>query len=391
MIFTKKTYKGTIKFVLFTLFLLSFSACDNDVTVLNSVYWKDSSLISAAKGSSAIVISGAPGVSWSAEIVDGEDWCSFNSSNYSLKVITGFITDNESLRDENLLYVYCKSNTSAENRKAKISFQFHGKDAQTFTLTQTPSFSIYTETPTNKEKDNYQYVTHYTTLNNKTVRNYSICFDETKRASLWVAYPLHACYLGKTSRTDAWDFDPIVSVFNQANCVSRSYGGPYDRGHQIASADRLANRNMNVQTFYMSNLTPQLNRLNQDMWANLEIKVRSLICSDTLFVVTGAYFDEESKLTTTDGGGNTVPLPTHYYKVLLRTVSGSSGKTIAQSSDNELKSIGFWVEHKSYGNIDPPRSICMSVADIEAITGFTFFPQVSESVKTQNNPNQWDL
>ncbi|MPN34144.1 hypothetical protein SDC9_181637 [bioreactor metagenome] len=86
-----------------------------------------------------------------------------------------------------------------------------------------------------------------------------------------------------------------------------------------------------------------------------------------------------------------MPLPTHYFKVLLRTVSGSTGKAIAECSDKELKTIGFWVEHKSYGNIDPPRTICTSVADIEAKTGFEFFPQVSDIVKQQNNPAQWGL
>jgi len=258
-------------------------------------------------------------------------------------------------------------------------------------LTQTPSFSIYTETPLLKQNDDYQYVTHYTSLNNKSVRNYSLCFDTSKKAALWVAYPIHASYFGSFDRTNEWAFDPIIGNYFQANCVSRSYGGPYDRGHQLPSADRLANREMNVQTFYMSNMTPQLDNLNQDMWAELEIKVRTYNCSDTLYVVTGAYFDESSTAATTDGSGNPVPLPTHYYKVLLRTISGSTGKSIAQCSANELKSIGFWVEHKSYGNINPPRSICTSVADIEAKTGIKFFPLISESVKQQNNPTQWGL
>ena len=33
----------------------------------------------------------------------------------------------------------------------------------------------------------------------------------------------------------------------------------------------------------------------------------------------------------------------------------------------------------------------MSVAEIEDKTGFTFFPQVPEEVKQQNNPSQWAL
>ena len=147
---------------------------------------------------------------------------------------------------------------------------------------------------------------------------------------------------------------------------------------------------MNAQTFYMSNMTPQLNRLNQDMWAKLETKVRANNCSDTLYVVTGAYFGAGAT-TTTDGAKNTVPVPTNYFKVLLRTKSGKTGKNIKDCSDSELISIGFWVDHKSYGNIEPPKSICTSVADIESKTGFTFFPQVSSSVKQQNNPSQWGI
>lgn len=137
-------------------------------------------------------------------------------------------------------------------------------------------------------------------------------------------------------------------------------------------------------------MTPQLNRLNQDMWANLEAKVRTYMCNDTLYVVTGCYYATTST-TTTDKSGMVCPIPTNYFKVLLRTVSGNTGKRIKDCSASELKSIGFWVEQKSYGDIEPPRSICMSVAEIEDKTGFTFFPQVPEEVKQQNNPSQWAL
>lgn len=383
MIFTQKTKYGRVEVLLFSILIVFLTACGDDVSVLNSVYWKNSSVVGASRGEVEMTISGTPGVKWSADIVEGADWCSFNSNYSDLSEITGFITD-----QENTLDMYCKSNTGAVERQAKISFRFEGEAVQVFVLTQTPSFSAYVETPSPKENAGYQYVTHFTTLNNKKVRNYSICFDKTKKAALWVAYPIHACYLGSAGRTDAWAFDPEIDPDFQADCVSRSYGGSYDRGHQLPSADRLATRDMNAQTFYMSNMTPQLNRLNQDMWANLESKVRSYNCSDTLYVVTGAYFDNSSSSTTTDGSGTRVPLPTHYFKVLLRTVKGSTGKSIAQCDESELKSIGFWVEHRSYGDT-PPVSICTSVADIEAKTGFEFFPQVSDNVKQQNNPSQW--
>lgn len=385
------------KFLLLTAFILCITACSNDDSNGGSsqpgdAYWKISSTVKSTAGSSAIIITGAPGSEWNAEITEGTSWCSFSSNNLTLSSKSGEINDGL-----NVLYVYYNANTGKEQREAKISFQFAGQETSTLDLIQLsesqqnlPSFNLWAEIPEFKENANYQYVTHYAPLNNKTVRNYSICFDKTKKAALWVAYPIHSAYDGSRARTNAWAFDPIILPSFQANCISNSYQGNYDRGHQLPSADRLATYELNAQTFYMSNMTPQLDRLNQDMWAKLETKVRSNICSDTLYVVTGAYFGP-STTSIKDGAGNAVSVPTNYFKVLLRTKSGKTGKNIKDCSDSELISIGFWVDHKSYGKIEPPQSICTSVAKIESLTGFTFFPQVSNSVKQQNNPTQWGI
>lgn len=394
----KSIYKLTLKITLFTFSLLYFSACGSDESDNGSLqsgdaYWKISSTVKSAFGSSAIIITGTPGTTWNAEITEGTTWCSFSSNDQTLSYKSGEVKDGL-----NVLYVYYNRNTGKEQRIAKITLQFADQEAKVFDLVQLsesqqnlPAFNLWAEVPGFKEDANYQYVTHYALLNNKTIRNYSICFDKTKKAALWVAYPIHAAYSGSIKRTDRWAFDPIIPQNYQADCTLGSYGGPYDRGHQLPSADRDATDEMNAQTFYMSNMTPQLNRLNQDMWAKLESKVRTNHCSDTLYVVTGAHFGTGATSTTTDDTGKVVPLPTHYFKVLLRTKSGKTGKNIKDCSADELISIGFWVEHKSYGNIEPPKSICTSVADIEKKTGFTFFPQVSNSVKQQNNPTQWGI
>lgn len=386
-----------MKAVLLTALIFCLGACDKDDSEVtrqpNEAYWKISSTVSYAEGSSAIIITGTPGTKWNAEITEGTSWCSFSSKDFvSSTAKTGTVAEGL-----NVLYVYYKVNAGKDQRQAKISFNFGGEAVQTFDLVQfaqsqqnLPYFNLWPEMPDRKDNANYQYATHYASLNNKTARNYSICFDKTKKAALWVAYPLHTAYLGSGGRTDAWAFDPIIPSNFQADCVNRSYKGNYDRGHQLPSADRLATNELNAQTFYMSNMTPQLDRLNQDMWAKLEVQVRANKCSDTLYVVTGAYFGAGAG-STADGAGNPVPVPTNYFKVLLRTKSGSTGKAIKDCSDSELISIGFWVDQKSYGNIAPPRSICTTVADIESKTGFKFFPQVSNTVKQQNTPNQWGI
>lgn len=254
--------------------------------------------------------------------------------------------------------------------------------------------TAWAELPEKKTDEDFIYVSHFASLNNRTVRNYSFCYDKTLHVAHWVAYPLHSVYRGSIDRTNDFQYDPKVDYSWQPNLAAGSYRGSYDRGHQLPSADRTATRELNLQTFYATNMTPQLNRLNQDMWANLEAKVRAQICNDTLYVVTGCYY-ANTNTTTTDRDGKVCPVPTNYFKVLLRTRTGTTGKRIADCSADELKAIGFWVDQKSYGDIQPPASICMSVAEIEKKTGFTFFPNIpesaAESVKAQNSPSQWGI
>jgi endonuclease G len=392
MIHRHKYSKYAITSLLLAFLLIGQTSCskdDNEIPSTGEAYWKVSSTVNASTGSSAIFITGAKGLEWKAEVTEGNGWCSFDNKDYTKTTTSG------SIGDFNILYVYYKANGGTSQREAKISFRFEGANEQIFTLLQLsesqenlPAFGLWAEIPAKKDNANYRYVTHYVMLNNKTIRNYSICFDKTKKASLWVAYPIHQAYLkGSGKREDTWAFDPFIPVGEQLDGVSGTFRG-YDRGHQIASADRLGTQEMNAQTFYMSNMTPQLNSLNGSYWATLESKVRTYSCSDTLYVVTGAYYNTGFK-TTMDASGNVVPVPTNYFKVLLRTRKGNTGKAIKDCTDNELETIGFWLDHKAYsGSL---RNVCTTVADIEQKTGFSFFPQVSNLVKSQNNPAQWDI
>ncbi len=237
----------------------------------------------------------------------------------------------------------------------------------------------WSEVPAYIESDNYQYVTHSAELNDGTVRNFSLCFDTENRAAIWVAFPYHEIYAGDAGRTDKWGFDPIIDELLQAS-ISSSYadcdGVSYDRGHQISSGDRLATEELNAQTFYYSNMTPQNASLNRGQWSSLEDDVRAQVCADTLYVVTGADFSTTLGVTT-DTAGNECPIPAAYFKVMLRTCSGDSGKAISECSASELQAIGYWVENIYTGVLPEP----ISVSEVEEKTGLTFFPGVSQSVK----------
>jgi len=336
--------------------------------------------------------SGSGETGYTATVTSG-DWLSLSASDFTA---AGRQRRGTVRSGENLLFLYYKANDTKQSRIATFTVAFDdGAAPYEFELTQlAPNASdnpydtpkAWPELPADRQNADYIYAAHYAKMNLKTARNYSLCFDKKLRTAHWVAYPLHAAYIGSLDRTDAWAADPKIPQQYQAALWIGSYNGPYDRGHQLPSKDRTTVAEMNRQTFYASNMTPQRSQLNQGMWAALESKVRSYVCPDTLYVVTGCYYADDA-VTTTDKAGSVCPVPTNYFKVLLRTRDGATGKRIADCKASELKAIGFWTANETGQQLD--RQLCRSVQEIERLTGFTFFPTVDASVKSQNAPEQW--
>ena len=251
----------------------------------------------------------------------------------------------------------------------------------------------WAEMPAKMDGANLEYCYHDKLPSNNKLRNYSFCFDREKHCALWVAYPLHECYTeGGGKRTNAWSYDPCcVDDAYEPNLKNAYYpqGGSsnsHSRGHQLPSADRLASNEDNATTFYYTNMTPQLQSLNGATWETLEGDLRNKwMCSDTLYVVTGAHFAPGYGYAYDNkGAGKACAVPTHYYKVILRTKKGDSGKWVGNCSADELQCVGFWFEHQG----GAARQI-MSVAEIEKKTGLTFFTNIKNAPKTTYNASEW--
>ena len=352
-----------------------------------------------ADGQTVLLMTGKEGTSWSAEITAGSEWVSFSGLSM-VGTATGTVGSSQSAREK---YVYYKANRSGAERTAEITFTFEGEAPQQLELVQysatsgdnifeTGQAAVWPEIPAYREGDDYQYVTHYAEINGSNARNYTMCFDKSTYTACWVAYPLHKVHTSSGRPDDPWAYDPKISSSYQANLARGSYNGSYQRGHQIPNADRNGVMEMCYQTFYCSNATPQNGPLNTGAWSTLESRVRDYICSDTLYVVTGAYFANRGT-STTDKDGKVCPVPTNYFKVLVRTVKGNirkKGDLLSDYSESQLKSIGFWVENRS-GYSGVTSSMVKSVEEIEKLTGFTFFPQVPDAVKRQKAPLEWGI
>lgn len=232
-------------------------------------------------------------------------------------------------------------------------------------------------------------------------RSHTACFSVERQCPVWVAFPLHECYRGDSGRTGTYRFDPALPVDIQPS-LSRSYG-EYTRGHLLASADRTVSAEANRATFMPTNIAPQTQagfNAAGGAWNNLEDFVAGQVCADTLYVVTGCLFGEyedgaagkvEARTTTNKNDGKEIAVPTAYYKVLLRTRSGRTGRSVRECAAGELKCAAFVVAHRGVKGREVTRAEMMSVAELERLAGERFFVNVPAAPKSQAAAADWGL
>lgn len=365
--------------------------------------------------------SGDPRFSWHLTITEGKEFCTSETLQGSVG---------------NRFILKFAENETEEVRYASATIKFSDGYTNTFRIKQLAKSDNseydreWGEQPAYNDNGDVNMVhkTYFATLSNgKRVRNYSICFDTEKKVAHWVAYPIHSSYTNypgydadtSGGRTNAWAFDDAVTEYSatsnshytilrydytdpkidsksQANIIeggfyNNSLGERLDRGHMLPSASRLASYQTNAQTFYATNIMPQQSDFNQKVWGTLEGKVRDAKCSDTIFVVTGTLFKDSPTFTSRD---RTITRPSHCFKLLLRTKNGTTGKKISDiKSASELKCIAFLFENTTAGASTSISQAATSVAEIEKLSGFTFFrnidPSIAEAVKSQKNLSDW--
>ncbi len=242
--------------------------------------------------------------------------------------------------------------------------------------------SGWAELPAVIENGDYHYAYHMR-ADKETVRNFSVCYSASKICPVWVAAPMHSSYKGSSGRTNAYGRDPDIS------CTQAGRWDGYTRGHMLGSSDRTVSKATNRQVFYYSNIAPQLSagfNTGGGVWNNLEEFVDDLWCADTLYQVIGCYWENENKKV--DG----TVIPTHYYKVLLRTKAGNTGKWVVNCTSDQLQCVAFIVEHNSKQfQVKPNRSMMMSVSELERMTGLTYFVNVPAAPKSTYDPADWGL
>ncbi len=228
--------------------------------------------------------------------------------------------------------------------------------------------------------------------------NYCMEYDCDLKAQRWSAFQSYASNNVKKWNRNDWKYtswggdpfqeDPLIPQEYRTTLADHRSNG-YDRGHIIGSEDRVNSQNANEQTFYLSNIHPQLNGFNaQGVWYDLENRIRnryrnhdinkSNYFCDTLYVVKGGTIDR-ANYTMVKGSGQKLVCPNYFYMAILR-------KSSKDTTQGGYAAIGFWMEHKS--NTDTKyKNYAVTIDRLEELTGIDFFCNLPDNIEAQVEQN----
>lgn len=223
--------------------------------------------------------------------------------------------------------------------------------------------------------------------------NYALEYDLRKRASRWTAYCTYEGFSsqdtpkwnrnnwvgtywnGKKWYADPFQKDPLLP--SDACTTLEDYrGSKHDRGHMLASADRLNSMEANGQTFYLSNMHPQLAGFNQrGIWYNLEAQLRDVYdrrdFRDTLYIVKGGTIDHSTHIIKGSSGRDLLT-PDYFFMAILCKNS--------DPTQDGYKAIGFWMKHEANTRRDF-RSFAVSIDELEQKTGLDLFCNLPDGIE----------
>ncbi len=229
---------------------------------------------------------------------------------------------------------------------------------------------------------------------------YVMDHDSDLRTSLWASYRLTAKNMidaqGK-QRVNCFRKDPRRGSENAA--VTSDYDEPrYDQGHMANDADLKYELIEQLNSYILSNMSPQECRFNRGIWLSLEELTRAWATKyDTIYVTSGAIFDrDDNDIRDADAdaermrsrnGKARVAVPSHYYKVLIRR------------DGDKFRSITFLLTHTNVRHgtkweqvLPHVEAAIKPVALIEKKAGLRLHPNLDRAKLIESQSGEgWDL
>jgi len=193
---------------------------------------------------------------------------------------------------------------------------------------------------------------------------YYLSYSEYHEQAEWVAYELKPEHiLGGKHKRPYFNQDPKVST---ASAHWNNYkNSGYTRGHLLPAGDRTFSKEAYDETFYTSNISPQLQEFNTGIWNSLEMRIRNFARKNgKVYVVTGGILTNNLKTI----GKEKVAVPEYFYKVLLY----QDGK--------EYKMLTYLIPHKEE-NRKPLNDYIVTTDSIEILTRIDFVHFLDDKIE----------
>ena len=162
------------------------------------------------------------------------------------------------------------------------------------------------------------------------------------------------------------------------------------RGHMASNqemkslGDPLEGAESQKESFSLANVSPQMQHHNAPIWAKLEDDCIAWATKlGRVAVITGPVFAPDpalpppaNKILHTAGkDGMRIPIPTHFFKVIIGKVGG------------RVSAVGFLVPHRSDLALNDLKDFVVPIRRIEEATGINFMPQLGANDAIETVPN----
>lgn len=206
--------------------------------------------------------------------------------------------------------------------------------------------------------------------------DYVLSYDRRNRVAHWVFEHLTAESVKSNDQVDRakCNFTEAEHVHPYFRSHNSDYkGSGYDRGHLAAAGNHKANQKFIQDTFYLTNMAPQVGKgFNRDSWNRLEKYVRKLTkVYSNVYCCTGPLYlpkkESNGKMYVKYEviGAQHVAVPTHFYKVV-----------VGETKEGVLEMECYLMENTVIDDNIPIQSFQVPLELIERSAGLLFFDSV---------------
>jgi endonuclease G len=160
---------------------------------------------------------------------------------------------------------------------------------------------------------------------------------------------------GPATRKDDFRPDPAVTPNCSATLADyATVGRTHDRGHMSPAKNNTINPEIMSESFFLSNMVPQVANNNRGIWKQLEMQERQWASAQgtDFYIISGGIYDAGYAKT-----GNGLGIPTRLYKIIIEK---NSKKVMAYLMPNQALPVADLPKYQT------------TVAAVEQATGFKF-------------------